>query len=224
MKRQGDDEAAAIVLAGGRGTRLGPLAAVPGGKAALLVGGEPCLARVCRTVAEVVPRVVVVAAAGQPLPPLPSGVEIVRDATLDGGPLAGLRDGLAHLAAGPQPPRRAFVCSCDVPLLAPAVVARLLAIARAERARFVVPVVAGYPQVLASVIDRDLLPAVSAVAAAGHGPRRVLDDLLASSARVRLVAAEELTDVDPELRSFDDLDTADDLARLESRGIPPSRP
>lgn len=224
MARQGDDETAAIVLAGGRGTRLGPLAAGSGGKATVAIGGEACLGRVCRAVAGIVPRVVVVAAAGQPLPPLPSGVAIVRDTIPDGGPLAGLCDGLAHLVAGPRPPRRAFVCSCDVPLLAPAVVARLLAIARAERARFVVPVIAGHPQVLVSVIDCDLLPVLSAAAATGHGPRRVLDDLLAAAARVRLVAADEFTDVDPDLRSFDDLDTPDDLARLESRGIPPSRP
>ncbi len=218
------DAAAAIVLAGGGSTRLAPLGLGPGGKAALAVAGEPCLARVCRVLAEVVPRVVVVAADGQPLPPLAAGVEVIRDTRPAGGPLAGLCDGLAHVAAGPNPPRLAFVASCDVPLLAPAVVARLLAIARESRARFVVPVVAGHPQVLVSVIACDLLPVLAAAAAAGHGPRRVLDELVAEAAPVRLVDAAELADIDPGLTSFVDLDTPADVARLDSSGIPPSRP
>ncbi|MFM8734402.1 MAG: molybdenum cofactor guanylyltransferase [Pirellulales bacterium] len=221
---EGQAAAVAIVLAGGGSTRLAALGLGPGGKAALPVAGQPCLVRVCRAVATIVPRVVVVAAAGQPLPALPDGVEVVRDRRPAGGPLAGLCDGLTHVAAGPNPPRLAFVASCDVPLLAPAVVARLLAIAGESRARVVVPVVAGHPQVLVSVIECGLLPVLSASAAAGHGPRRVLADLLAEAAPVRLVAAAEFADIDPGLTSFLDLDTPADMTRLEAAGIPPSRP
>jgi hypothetical protein len=41
---------------------------------------------------------------------------------------------------------------------------------------------------------------------------------------VRFVTPEEMMAIDPELDSFLDIDTPADLARLESRGIPPSWP
>lgn len=218
---QGD--AVAVVLAGGGSRRLAPLGLGPAGKAAVVVEGEACLARVCRVVGEVVPRVIVVAAAAQPLPPLGPGVEIVRDAVPGGGPLAGLRDGLRHaLTHGPRP-RLAVVASCDVPLLAAAVVRRLLEHARRPGVRFVVPVVAGHPQVLLSVLDVDLLAGIEAAAAAGGGPRGVLERLAADEpAAVRRVDEAEIASIAGGLDSFLDLDTPEDLLRIESRGIPPS--
>lgn len=219
------DDIVGIVLAGGRSSRLAGLELGAGGKAAVLVGGEPCLGRVCGAVAAVVPRVIVVAAAGQPLPPLPHGVEIIRDATPDAGPLAAMRDGLAHGLSSMPPPRWAFVASCDVPFLKPAVVRLLVETARSSAARFVVPLVAGHPQVLAAVLACDLAASIAALAAAGRGPRAVLDDLAARQPEaVRFVMPEELVTIDPDLDSFLDLDTPADLVRLESRGIPPSWP
>lgn len=215
------DDAVGIVLAGGRSERLATLGLGAGGKAGLAVGGRTCLERVCAAVGAVVPRLLVVAAAGQPLPLLPPGVEIVRDSTPDGGPLAGLRDGLD--AARTSGVRRAFVASCDVPLLRVAVVDRLLEIAAASAARIVVPVVEGEPQVLAAVFACDLADSIRGHVAAGHGPRAVVAELVAHApAAVRFVGQEELRDVDRDLESFHDIDTPDDLARLEARGIPPS--
>ena len=129
-----DDDIFGIVLAGGRSSRLTGLDLGDGGKAALVVGGAPCLGRVCGAVAAVVPRVIVVAAAGQPVPLLDSHVEIIRDTTPHAGPLAGIRDGLAHGMSYVPPPRWAFVASCDVPLLVPAVVRLLVDRARASAA------------------------------------------------------------------------------------------
>jgi len=215
------DDAVGIVLAGGRSTRLAPLGLGAGGKAAIVIGGRSCLERVCTAVGAVVPKVLVVAAAGQPLPPLPEGVEVVRDSTPDGGPLAGLRDGLD--AARSHEARLAFVVSCDAPFVRAAVVDRLLAIAKSEAARIVVPVVDGVPEVLVAVIAADLLDSVRSHAAMGHGPRAVVADLAARDpAAVRLVSPEALVELDPELESFLDIDTPEDLVRLETRGIPPS--
>ena len=220
-----DDDIFGIVLAGGRSSRLVGLELGAGGKAAVVVGGEPCLSRVCRAVAAVVPRVIVVAAAGQPLPPLPEGIEIIRDTTPDAGPLAGIRDGLAHGLNRAPPPRWAFVASCDVPLLKSEVVRMLVETARSSAARFVVPLVAGHPQVLVSVLACDLTASIAALAAAGRGPRAVLDDLAALQPEaVRFVTLEKIMAIDPDLDSFLDLDTPADMLRLESRGIPPSWP
>lgn len=214
-----------IVLAGGRSERLAGLPLGAGGKAAVVVRGESCLGRVCRAVATVVPRVIVVAADSQPLPPLVAGVEIVRDTTPHAGPLAGIRDALTHAATLVPPPRFAFVASCDVPLLAPAVVRLVVETARSSAARIVVPLVAGHPQVLVAAFACDLAASITRLAAAGRGPRAVLDELVAREPEaVRVVTSEELTAVDPDLDSFLDLDTPADLTRLESRGIPPSWP
>jgi molybdopterin-guanine dinucleotide biosynthesis protein A len=218
------DDVVGIVLAGGRAKRLAALGLGAGGKAGLVVDGEACVARVCRAIAAEVPRVIVVAAADQPLPAVAGGVTIVRDTTPQAGPLAALRDGLAGAAALAPRPRFAVVASCDVPLLKTAVVRLLVETARASAARFVVPVVGGHPQVLTAVLACDLAAAIAAHAAAGHGPRAVLAELEAQDpAAVRFLTPEALRPVDPELVSFLDIDTPADLARLESRGIPPSR-
>jgi len=218
-----NDDVVGIVLAGGRSARLATLGLGAAGKAGLVVDGVPCLVRVCRAVAAAVPRVIVVAAANQPLPPLEGPVTIVRDTTPQAGPLAALRDGLAAAAALAPPPRFAFVASCDVPLLETSVVRLLVETARSSDAGFVVPVVGGHPQVLTAVIAVDLAGPIASFAAAGRGPRAVLDDLCGRSPSVvRRVTEAELVAIDPRLVSFCDLDTPEDLVRLDSRGIPPS--
>lgn len=218
------DDAVGIILAGGRSERLARLNVGAGGKAAAICGGEPLLARVCRAVSAVVPRVIVVAATGQPLPPLVGGVEVIRDSTVAAGPLAALRDGLEHVGRVRSPPRWAFVCSCDVPLLAPAVVRLLLGIARSSASRFVVPTVGGQPQVLTAVVACDLLAEIAPLADGGLGPRHLLAKLAERQpAAVRFVTAEEIAPVDAGFDSFVDVDTPEELARLESRGFPPSR-
>lgn len=99
---------AALLLAGGQSTRMG----TP--KALLQWQGVPLVAHVASVLADVADPVVVVAAAGQPLPPLPANVEIAVDAQPEEGPLeamsAGMRavDGRADVV---------FVSAVDVPFL-----------------------------------------------------------------------------------------------------------
>jgi molybdopterin-guanine dinucleotide biosynthesis protein A len=218
-------EAVGIVLAGGRSRRLATVEPGPGGKAAIVVAGESLLARICRVVATVVPRVIVVAAPEQPLPALPTDVEIVGDSSPGAGPTSGLCDGLRHAAqTAAGRPRLAFVTACDAPLLSPAVVRLLLHMARGPDVRMVVPVVGGHPQVLVSVVALDLVGVFTDVAAEGGGLRTAVERLRACEpTAVRLVTAAEVAEVDPGLESFFDVDTPADLAWLEARGIPSSR-
>ncbi|MEO2089985.1 MAG: NTP transferase domain-containing protein, partial [Gemmataceae bacterium] len=111
-------KAGGVVLCGGRSSRMGRP------KAWLSVDGETMLHRVVRVVAAVADPVVVVAAAGQDVPPLPVGVEVVRDEADGGGPLGGLAAGLASLAGRAEV---VYLSGCDVPLLRPAFVRRVLA-------------------------------------------------------------------------------------------------
>lgn len=218
-------DAVGIVVAGGRAARLGGRAG-PGGKGALEVEGRSFLAAIVAALAAEVPRVIVVAAQGQPLPELPAFVEIVRDSEPQGGPLAALCDGLRYAIAAAVPPRRAVVLSCDVPLVRRAVVRRLLDLAAAPGVRWVVPTVDGHPQVLVSALDTGLLGRIEAHLAAGSAsPRACVATLERDEpGAVRFVAAPAWRDVDPGLESFRDVDTPADLDRLRAPGIPSSPP
>lgn len=220
-----------IVLAGGNSTRLASVAATGGGKALLTLQGKTFLENVVTVVAAEVGLTIVVAASGQRLPAL-DGVRIVNDLTPGAGPLAGIRDGLRAVLtvdeagdardardAAAQPPHFAFVASCDVPLLRWEVVRLLMAAAAESDALWTVPVVHGHRQVLVSVMRVELLSRIEAWLATG---RRDLRGLFKEMAQTDPQSVGEVTEeackaVDPTLESFVDIDTPDDLERLQSR-------
>src|SRR5689334_1590078 len=96
-----------IVLCGGRSSRMGRP------KAWLPFGGETMLQRVVRVLREVVDPVAVVAAPGQDIPELPTGVRVIRDEIEGKGPLGGLCAGLSAIAGECD---AVYLSSCDVPL------------------------------------------------------------------------------------------------------------
>src|SRR3954451_20299833 len=106
-----------IVLCGGQSSRMGRP------KAWLPFGGEIMLPRVPRLLGEAVGPLVVVAAPGQDLPPLPTEITIVRDEVAGRGPLQGLKAGLEALRGRAE---AAYLSSCDVPFLRPGFVRRLI--------------------------------------------------------------------------------------------------
>src|SRR5437667_9469264 len=97
-----------IVLCGGQSSRMGRP------KAWLPFGDELMLPRVVRLLSEAVSPIVVVAAPGQDVPPLPDDVQIVRDAEQGRGPLQGLLAGLHALQGRAD---AAYLSSCAVPFL-----------------------------------------------------------------------------------------------------------
>ncbi len=115
---------AAIVLAGGRSTRMGRE------KATLDWHGSTLLRRAVGLVARCVDGpVVVVRAAGQDLPPLPAGAELTTDDREARGPLQGIAAGLDWLAGRAE---IVFVTGVDAPLLHPALVAHVIASLQAD--------------------------------------------------------------------------------------------
>ena len=106
-----------IVLCGGKSTRMG----TP--KATLPFGPETMLQRVVRLLGSVVDPIIVVAARRQALPELPDDVIVTQDEREERGPLEGLRAGLKAL---PNSVDSAYVTSCDVPLLVPGFVTRMI--------------------------------------------------------------------------------------------------
>ncbi|MGH9886047.1 MAG: molybdenum cofactor guanylyltransferase [bacterium] len=207
-----------IVLCGGRSSRMGSP------KAWLDFGGEPLLARVVRTVRRACAPVIVVAAPGQDVPPLPPDVPIARDPIEGRGPLQGIAAGLHALLE--SPPRSegidaAFVTSTDAPFLAPALIARLAAL-RGNDHDIAVPHTDDHFHPLTAIYSPTCLAHIEALLAADRRRPFFLFE------RVRtiicdaptLLADPDLAAADPALRSFENLNTPDDYARaVQSLGL-----
>ena len=182
-------DAAGIVLAGGRSTRMG----TP--KAALEWHGSTLLRRVVGIVGRAVDGpVVVVRAPGQALPDLPGAVEVVEDAREGRGPLQGLAAGL-HAVRDRAP--AAYVSSTDVPLLHPRFVRRVLA-ALEDGVDVVLPRVGGFNHPLAAAYRTELADTVDRLIAED----RMRPAFLFDACRVRRLDEEALL-ADPALAALD---------------------
>ena len=184
-----------IVLAGGRGSRLGGV-----DKARLEIAGVTTLDRVLAALAPLVAETIVVsnddALVGTP------GVRVVRDPEPHAGVLPAL---LAALSEARQ--SLCVLVACDMPFLEPTLLRRLLELATEQDV--VIPEIGGQLQPMHAVYRRQ--PCRDAIAAAlARGDRRMISFL--DGLRVRRVAEAEARLLDPELRSFFNINTAEDLA------------
>ena len=194
-----------LVLCGGRSTRMG----TP--KPWLPFGPETMLERIVRIVREVVEPVVVVAAPGQRLPDLPAGVRILHDEEPDLGPLGGLAVGLSALSRDVD---AAYVTSCDVPLLRPAFVQRMIDELGAHE--LVIPRDGDYHHPLAAVYRTALAERVRRLVA----ERRLRPVFLLDEADARIVEVDALRDVDPGLDSLRNVNRPEDYrAALAAAGL-----
>jgi molybdopterin-guanine dinucleotide biosynthesis protein A len=197
---------AGIVLCGGMSKRMGRP------KAWLPFAGEVMLPRVVRLLGEAVSPVVVVAAPGQEVPPLPPEVEVVRDEEKGRGPLQGLAAGLAALGGKAE---AAYLSSCDVPFLRPAFVRRLIDLL-GEHA-ICVPRAEGHYHPLAAVYRLGVAEAVAWLLA----QERLRPFFLFEAVPTRVVEAAEVADADPGLETLRNLNTPEDYeAALREVGIP----
>ena len=149
-------EAGAIILAGGRSSRMGSP------KAALDWHGSTLLRRVTGLAQRTVDGpVIVVRAPGQELPEIHPSIEVVSDAREGRGPLQGLAAGLAAINERAE---AAFVSSTDVPLLHPAFMRRVID-ALAADVDVVLPEIHGFRQPLSAAYRTRLLPEIDALIA-----------------------------------------------------------
>ena len=204
---------AAIVLAGGRSSRMGS------SKASLEWHGLPLLGRIARLLARSVSGpIIVVRAADQILPELPSGVTVVEDARADRGPLEGIAAGLRAL---PAPVELAYVSSTDVPLLHPAFVRCIVAntipgidaaVARTDGR--IHPLAATYRTSVLPTIEEQLAGDLLRPAALFERvPTRFLDE-------ADLLADPEIRLHDPELSSVRNLNRPDEYASAVAEPVP----
>ncbi len=191
---------AGLILCGGGSRRMGT------DKAALPCGDETLLERIVRLVCEVLDEVWLVAREGQVLPFAGRELPVARDPAEGLGPLAGVTAGLRAIEA-----ERAFVISCDSPLLQPPLVSHLLSLAQGHTAA--IPRIEGHLVPTTAVYSKALLPAAEALLARGElRPRMLVEE-----PGVRIVSEDELRMVDPELLSLRDCDTPDDYRKLLAR-------
>jgi molybdenum cofactor guanylyltransferase len=186
---------AGIVLCGGKSSRMGTA------KALLPFGHETMLQRVVRILGTVASPIVVVAADGQELPPLPASVTVTHDEREGRGPLEGLRAGLKAL---PGDADAAYVTSCDVPLLVPGFVERMATLAGGHD--IAVMEIDGFPHPLSAVYRRHVLTQVDELLAND----RLRPVFLFDAVHTRKVLPSEMVGVDPDLRTLRNLNTPDD--------------
>ena len=204
--------AAGIVLCGGKSARMGSP------KALLAFGTETMLQRVVRLLGTVVSPIVVVAAPQQSVPELPAAVTVARDEREGRGPLEGLRTGLKAL---PGAIDVAYVTSCDVPLLVPGFVQRMVELVDQNEHDIAVMEADGFPHPLSAVYRRRTLPHIETLLAAD----RLRPVFLFDAVRTRRVTPAEVAGVDPELLTLRNLNTREDyLEALSSAGLGPSLP
>lgn len=186
-------------------------------KAALAWHGSTLLYRTTALLARTVDGpVVVVAAAGQALPALPHGVEVVADPVEGRGPLQGIGTGLAAVA---DRATAAFVCSTDLPFLHPAFIAAVLRALDAPGVEIALPHAGGYRQPLAAAYRTALAPLVAALLAQGRFRPGMLFErcALAQLDDADLLADVDVARLDPHLDSVVNVNTPDHYAAAHAR-------
>ena len=197
------DDVTGIVLAGGAGRRMGAH------KPLLQLGGKTLIEHVVAALDPLVAGVIVVTNDAEAMAFL--GLPTVGDAEPGRGPLMGLYSGLL---ACPTP--YALAVACDAPFLSPALLEAL--IARRRPAAMTLPETEHGPQPMPGVYPTAFAPSIASLL---EGGRAAMRDLVVAGP-VELLSAEDVSALDPEGRSFKDLDTPEDLAAaramLERRG------
>ena len=179
-------------------------------KGGLPFGDETMLERSVRIVRTVAEAVIVVARRDQHVP---AGVTIVHDPIADLGPLAGIAAGLAASNTDLN-----VVVACDMPLIRPQVLDRLVSMIDDYDA--CVAVADGHASPLCAIYRSRIAP--DAQALLDSGERRVMQ--LLEVVRTKRVDAAGLRDIDPELNSFVSCDTADKYQWALSRTETAARP
>jgi molybdopterin-guanine dinucleotide biosynthesis protein A len=185
-------EALGVVLAGGRGSRLG------GAKATAQLAGRPLISYPLAALAGAGLEAVVVAKPGVELPPL--DVDVLTEPEEPVHPLTGI------VAALRQTGRPLVVLGCDFPFVPPALVR---ALADAPE-RLVVPAPGGEPQPLVARWTPALLPALEAALAREEPLRRTVAAL-----SPRLPGDAELARFGDPARVFFNVNTPADLRCAE---------
>lgn len=189
-------EVSAIVLAGGRGRRLGV------NKAFVKVGGVPLIERVLERLNQLSDDVLIVTSDAEDC--TAPGVRVVEDVWPGMGTLGGIYSGL--LAARYE---RALVVGCDMPFLNPPLLRYMILLS--EDYDVVIPKLDSLLEPLHAVYSKASLGPIERLLQAGD--LRIVHFL--PEVRVRYVDRSEVEILDPELLSVFNVNTPEDLQRAQ---------
>lgn len=190
-QRLSTHELDAIVLAGGESRRMGTA------KANLTWGSTTIIGATLAVLRPLFRRVMVVTRYRADLAYLK--VEFLEDDRSVQGPLTGLARGLSASQAP-----WSFVVGCDMPLILPRVIHRMTE--SLGQGEVLAPHLGGYHQPLHAYYSRSCLPHAEELLDQGITSLRAL----LSVCQVRSLYPADFLDIDPDLRSFKDIDTLSD--------------
>ena len=188
-----------VLLAGGKSRRMGT------DKRFLTVGERPLLERSCTVLSQIFERVCIVIA--QDSPPLEAQIQVLRDLIPSSGSLGGMYTGLQQ-AATPY----IFLAACDMPFIHEGLIQYM--VGQKDDVDIVLADWNGRPQPTHAVYNRNCQAVVEELIRSGD---LKLQRLLANpSLRVRLVTEDEIREIDPDGRSFLNVNTPSDLVRARA--------
>lgn len=188
----------AIIMAGGKSRRLGQ------DKRFLELGGRTCLQRVLDVCKVVFQDIIIVVDSIEAFQNL--GVKVVADMVPGRATLGGLYTGL-HYA----PTSNVFAVACDMPFISAEAINVVLG--QADQGDIVIPDLSGKLQPMHAVYSKRCLPYLRTLVEAKK--LKVQDLCECPDLRVARIPESEFKVVDPELRSFFNINTPDDLAKAK---------
>lgn len=202
-------DVAGVLLAGGKSRRMGE------DKRYLVMGGQTLLERGLAVLRSMFQEVLVVIA--QDSPPLDLEVRVVRDLVPDCGSLGGVYTGLAQ-ATTPY----IFVAACDMPFLDPAVIAQFTS--RRTSLDIVMAKLAGRLHPMHALYSKQCLSVVEQMIQVRQ--LKIQEMVSRPSLRTGYITEADLLTLDPSWRSFQNVNTPEDLDMARSlltRVPPPGR-
>ena len=187
-----------LIIAGGKSRRLGL------DKRFLNLGGRTCIQRVLDAYRGVFDEILIVADAVELFQSL--GVRVVVDLIPGRAALGGLYTGL-HYATS----ERVFAAAADMPWITPAAIRVILD--QSCAGDIVIPDLEGQLQPMHAVYAKTCLPFLRTLVEAGT--LKVQDLCNCPDLRVQRIPQAAFTAVDPDLRSFFNINTPEDLAQAK---------
>jgi len=186
-----------IILAGGKGVRFG------GNKALTRMNGNSLIEWIIETYRELFGEILI--STNDPPAYAFTGINTVRDVIPHGGPLVGIYSSL-----GESGNELAFVSACDMPFIRPSLIRHMADVS--EGYDVVIPSLSeGMLEPLHALYRKTCLPAMKR-AVDGH-KRRVVSFF--PEVRVYTMGREEIARHDPDLLSFFNINTREDLDRAK---------
>ena len=184
-----------LIMAGGKSRRLGQ------DKRFLMLGGKTCLQRVLQAYQGLFDEILVVADVKEPFQSM--GLHVVEDLIPGRATLGGLYTGLRHAAGD-----RVFASAVDMPCLSAETIRIVLE--QADQGDIVIPDLNGKLQPMHAVYSKACLPYLMELVEAS---RLKVQELCAiPGLRLHRIPQSVFERVDPELRSFFNINTPEDLA------------